>query len=138
MKIFFSILIIFIFIGCKKNATPVNSLSENIDTSAMKIASGTFQNGPYGAVMGNGYLYKNSNGSYSILLDSFNSSNGPALYVYLSKEAMPVNFVEAGKLKSTNGMQVYELPASTDIFSYKYICIHCKDYNHLFGYAQLK
>ena len=139
MRLFYFLITFSLFLGCKKQAaTPENNLTENVDTSAMKIASGVFQNGPYGAVMGNGHLFKNYNGSYSILLDSFTTSNGPALHVYLSKEAMPVNFIDAGNLKSTNGMQVYDLPTSTDILSYKYICIHCKDYNHLFGYAQLK
>ena len=138
MKLFIVLLSVVFFLSCTKQATPAKTLAENVDTSAMKIASGVFQNGPYGTVMGNGFLYKNFNGSYSILLDNFNSSNGPALFVYLSKEATPVNFIEAGKLKSTNGMQVYDLPTSTDILNYKYICIHCKDYNHLFGFAQLK
>lgn len=138
MKLITIMLSMLFFASCVKHATPVNTLAENVDTSATKIASGIFQNGPYGTVMGNGALYKNYNGSYSILLDSFNSSNGPALYVYLSKEATPVNFIDAGKLKSTNGMQVYDLPTNTDVLAYKYICIHCKDYNHLFGFAQIK
>lgn len=139
MKLLLALIAFVLLLSCKKQAgTPENNLAENVDTTAMKIASGVFQNGPFGTVMGNSILYKNFNGSYSILLDSFSSSNGPALYVYLSKEAMPVNFVEVGKLKSTNGMQVYDLPSTTNALVYKYVCIHCKDYNHLFGFAQLK
>jgi hypothetical protein len=51
---------------------------------------------------------------------------------------MPVHFISLGKLKSTNGNQIYAIPGTPDFNEYKYICIHCKEYNHLFGYALLQ
>lgn len=126
------------FAACKKEmAASTMALTEPVDTTAKTVASGMFQNGPYGTVSGKGQVLKNYNGSYAVVLDSFSTNNGPDLYVYLSRQAMPVDFIEAGKLKSTNGRQVYDLSGMPDLSQYKYICIHCKTYNHLFGYAKL-
>ncbi|MGB8193762.1 MAG: DM13 domain-containing protein [Chitinophagaceae bacterium] len=125
--------------SCKKNTdAPTVTLTETVDTTAKLLASGIFQKGPYGTVSGKGELYKNPNGTYAVVLDSFTTTNGPDLYVYLSKQAMPVDFIEAGKLKSTSGRQVYDLDMKPDTAQFKYISIHCKAYNHLFGYALLK
>ncbi len=130
-----------VFAGCSKETlAPTVSLMEMVDnnTAAPVTEGGSFQNGPYGSVMGKARLYKNEDNSYSVALDSFSTTNGPDLYVYLSKQAMPVNFVELGKLKSTNGSQVYNFTTTGDLTDYIYVCIHCKAFNHLFGYALLK
>lgn len=139
MRIIICCLFLLTLFSCKKESeASTTPLNERKDTTAKLVGRGTFQNGPYGTVSGKGGLYKNFDGSYTVALDTLLTSNGPDLYVYLSKEIMPVNFIEAGKLKSTSGNQVYALPANvTDVTGYKYICIHCKAFNHLFGYATL-
>jgi len=71
-------------------------------------------------------------------LENFSSSNGPDLKVYLSKEKQPVNFVNLGSLKSTSGNQLYAIPSSVNVMDYNFALIHCQQYNHLFGFAQLK
>ncbi len=112
-------------------------MTEMPSASAQLVASGRFQDGPYGRVSGLGQVWKTASNTYEVVLDSFQTNNGPDLYVYLSKEMMPVNFIEAGKLKSTNGKQVYPLTNMPDLSQYKYVAIHCKAFNHLFGYASL-
>lgn len=107
------------------------------EQAALKF-SGTFTNGPYGTVMGTAPIFENEDKSLEVKLASFTTTNGPDLYVYLSKEAMPVNFIELGKLKLTNGNQVYAIPGTPDFSQYTYIGIHCKAYNHLFGSALLE
>jgi Electron transfer DM13 len=77
-------------------------------------------------------------GRLSLALQDFMSSNGPDLHVYLSQEEQPVHFIELGKLKSTNGNQLYEIPGQPDFKVYGYVLIHCQQYNHLFGIALLK
>jgi hypothetical protein len=124
--------------ACKKEAAPENLLNDMPSPTAQPMVSGRFQNGPYGMVTGLGQVWKTAANTYEVVLDSFQTNNGPDLYVYLSKEIMPVNFIEAGKLKSTNGRQVYALASIPDLTQYKYVTIHCKTYNHLFGYAQLQ
>ncbi|HNF43870.1 MAG TPA: DM13 domain-containing protein, partial [Ferruginibacter sp.] len=66
------------------------------------------------------------------------SSNGPDLRVYLSREMLPVDFIDLGALKATGGNQVYEIPGTPDLSQYKYALVHCRRYNHLFGWALLQ
>lgn len=122
--------------ACKKELT-TEKLNEAPAMNATQLSSGAFQNGPYGQVNGRGQVWRTPANGYEVVLDNFTTSNGPDLYVYLSKEIMPVNFIEVGKLKSTNGKQVYTLTSMPDLTQYKYIAIHCKAFNHLFGYALL-
>ena len=137
MKFLFFILTITTIISCEKETTtPTNTINEMIDTAAVLKYAGNFLNGPYGTVTGKAEIYKQAN-VYSVKLSNFISSNGPALHVLLSKEAMPINFIDLGILKSTNGNQVYNISSVPNFVDYKYISIHCVDYNHLFGYAVL-
>ena len=139
MRYFIFIFFVLFMSACKKDTDgPTTVLNEMPSAEVISQNVGYFMNGPYGAVSGKAQVLKITEGNYEIVLDSFMSSNGPDLYVYLSKETMPVNFIEAGKLKSTNGRQVYQLSTTADISPYKYVCIHCKAYNHLFGSALIK
>jgi hypothetical protein len=77
-------------------------------------------------------------GRHILLLDSFSVSSGPDLKVYLAKEYPPANFINLGALQRNNGQQFYPIPAGVDFSAYKYVLIHCQQYNHLFGYAALQ
>jgi hypothetical protein len=124
--------------SCKKE-TPTTMLDEMIgDTAAVVKFTGRFENGPYGTVMGTAHILKLHDGKFQLQLKDFNSSNGPDLKVYLSKERMPVNFINLGDLKSTNGNQLYDILNMVDVAEYKYVCVHCKAFNHLFGSALLQ
>ena len=87
--------------------------------------------------MGTANMYE-SVGKYQLELKDFSVTNGPDLHVYLSKEIMPVHFIDLGKLKSTMGNQLYEVPGMPDFTEYKYALIHCQQYNVLFGSSELK
>jgi hypothetical protein len=126
------------FCSCRKDNTPVTDLDETVDTTGTTVQlSGVFMNGPYGTVSGNAKLYK-ENDTFTLQLLNVNISNGPDLHVYISKEVLPVNFIDLGKLKSTMGNQVYVIPGSPDFTQYKYALVHCRQYNHLFGSAPLQ
>jgi hypothetical protein len=125
------------FTSCKKENTPTVALNEMTDTAAVLKYSGDFVSGPYGTVTGKAEIYKTAT-AIEVKLAGFNSSNGPALHVYISKEAMPINFIDLGALKSTTGNQVYAVTGMPDFMQYKYISIHCVDFNHLFGSALLQ
>lgn len=124
--------------SCKKKETqaPTTSLNEMVDTSAMLKHTGSFSSGPYGTTSGTAEIYQQGT-AYLVKLADFSTTNGPALHVYLSKEAMPINYVDLGSLKSINGNQVYNITGMPDFNQYKYISIHCVQYNHLFGSAIL-
>jgi hypothetical protein len=139
MKCLFIILICLttLLFSCKKNNTPAIALNEMIDTAAVLEHSGDFTSGPYGRVSGKAEVYRKET-AIEVKLANFNSSNGPALHVYISKEAMPIHFIDLGALKSITGNQVYSVTGMPDFIEYKYISIHCVDYNHLFGSALLQ
>lgn len=124
-------------VACKKaqDVTPTQ-LVEMPDTSAVLKYSGTFKSGPYGKVTGEARIYKQG-GNYFLQLENFKSSGGPNLHVFLSKEETPSHYKDLGSLKSLGGFQTYEIDESLDNNPYLYICIHCVDYNHLFGSAKL-
>lgn len=137
-------LILFLFVltlvinACIKDNTPEAPVDNPVDTSmAVKSFSGTFGDGPYGLVMGSARIYLQDN-QYILALENFNSSNGPDLHVYISKERLPVNYIDLGRLQSTSGNQQYPLTGDIDFTVYKYALIHCQRYNHLFGSAELK
>jgi len=77
-------------------------------------------------------------GRHLLLLDSFSVSSGPDLKVYLAKEYPPANFINLGALQRNSGSQLYPIPAGIDFSAYRYVLIHCQQYNHLFGYATLQ
>jgi len=123
----------------KRNQTIDTPLNEMIpaDSSGNARYSGNFTNGPYGTVSGSVKLYLQE-GKYILSLEGVGISNGPDLHVYLSKEIQPINFIDLGKLKSTSGNQLYEINNAPDFAVYKYALIHCQQFNHLFGSAELR
>jgi hypothetical protein len=129
----------FFISSCKKEGAlaPTTNLNEMTDTTARLVYNGTFSSGPFGTVSGQAEIYKKGM-SFEVKLANFNATNGPALHVFISKEAMPVNFIDLGSLKSTMGNQIYSVSGMPDFMEYKYISIHCVAFNHLFGSALLK
>ena len=131
-------LILISFSSCKKDLASTTPLQEMVDTSILAVKyNGAFVNGPYGSVSGNVTVYKDSI-NYLVRLVNVLISNGPDLHVYLSKGEQPLDFIDLGKLKSVSGSQVYAVTGDPDFLMYKYVLIHCQQYNHLFGSAQLR
>lgn len=131
---------VLLFASCKKqNETSTTPGTDPIDTLAqITLYTGNFINGPWGTVKGRAIILRSFNGTLSLALDSVTISNGPDLHVYLSKEVQPINFIDLGKLRSTSGNQVYSISGTPDFTQYKYALIHCQQYNHLFGSAELR
>ena len=72
--------------------------------------------------------------TYKLTLENYTISSGPDLKVYLSKSNMPIDFVSLGNL---NVSMVYSIPQSVNLKDYKFVLIHCQQYNHLFAIAEL-
>jgi len=126
-----------IFSSCKKTSDKYINETLNTDTSAVLKYSGDFISGPYGTVAGSAKVYLKT-GNCIVALENFTTGSGPDLKVYISKERIPVNFISLGSLKSTNGNQLYDVAGIPDFTLYKYVLIHCEQYNHLFGSAELR
>jgi hypothetical protein len=136
-KLFWPLFLIAVVLGCVKENTPVTPLDDQPDSTAVQKFSGRFSNGPYGNVSGAAKIYLQNN-QYKLALENVTISNGPDLHVYLSKEILPSNFIDLGQLQSVSGNQLYSIPGSPDFSLYRYALIHCKQYNHLFGSAELR
>jgi hypothetical protein len=133
---FSSALFSLLVLSCTKQNTASIPLDDVPATSAVLKYSGTFQPTAGITITGSAKVYL-ANGQYQLALDSFRVSNGPDLKVYLSKEYPPANFINLGALQSTAGQQLYIIPGQPDFTIYKYALIHCRQFNHLFGIAEL-
>jgi hypothetical protein len=77
-----------------------------------------------------------------VFSDDFSVLPGPALYVYLSAESNPQSAGavmneghEIAKLKSANGVQIYELPEGIDLTDIHSIVVVCKPFKFIFASA---
>lgn len=102
------------------------------DISTLKY-SGSFMPTSGINVNGQAKIYLDNN-QYKLELQNFSISSGPDLKVYLSKSNTPTDFVNLGNLTSST---VYLIPQSVVVSEYKYVLIHCQQYNHLFAVAEL-
>ena len=140
MKAFLTLLITsFLLVSCIRENTSTEDLMEMAPENAILKYSGNFTQGPYwNNVNGKAEIYE-KNGIFTLVFnDSFTINNGPDLYVYVSKEQQPTQFVSLGRLKSVNGGQTYTFTSAINFDDYKYAVVHCQQYNHLFSYALLQ
>lgn len=104
----------------------------NLPESSLKY-QGVFA--PTSGINGSGtvkiYL---ENSHYKLVLENYSISSGPDLKVYLSKSDSPTDFVNLGNLNTST---IYSIPQSVDLKEYKFVLIHCQQYNHLFAVAEL-
>ena len=98
------------------------------------------------ASMGMARLIKNGERWSLVLDEAFSVDAGPQLFVYLSGNTNPSNStelhaggaLELGRLKSTTGVQVYELPAGTDVSGFRSAVIYCKPFRVVFSVASFQ
>jgi hypothetical protein len=114
-------------------------------TPAPLVLSGMFvsggQHGDFAS--GTATVGASSSGSLQLALTHFAASNGPDVYVYLSREASPattaqvMNGYEVGKLTATSGDILYTLPAALNLHEYRSVVVYCRSFSVVFGYANL-
>ena len=132
-RILFILILCLQFIACKKKEKILN---ENFDTnSAILISQSSFSSNAH-TTSGCIKLYS-KNGTKNLVFEGFKTDSGPDLRVYFSKSTNNTDFIEAGKLKATNGNFYYTVDGSVNTVDYKYVLIWCEDYSVLFGNAQL-
>ena len=125
------------------NTTNKELVKEDQGFSASVLKSGTFENINY-MTSGVAYIEEKDGKQYVVLGDDFSTPDGPNLVLYLTKNTgkSTRDDIRAGiellALKSTKGMQVYEIPAGTDLSQYNSITIHCKAFNVPWSFAPLK
>ncbi len=135
---FLGVILWVVLSSCTKDATSSDQINEQVGSSATPVTSAmAFTSANSYTVTGNVRVYQ-KDGKLILALENFNSTNGPDLRVYISKEMQPVNFIELGRLKSVQGNQLYDIPGTPDFDIYKFAVIHCQQFNRVFGYATIK
>lgn len=134
-KIFSLLLILLLLFSCKEQGELTRNSSRDtaISENAVLKYNGTFTPTPGTTVTGRAKIYQIDN-KYDLQLANFSISDGPDLKVYLSKSNTPTEFINLGNLSSA---KIYSIPTQVDFSQYKYLLIHCQQYNHLFAVAQL-
>lgn len=130
--------------------SPVSELMPSSVNASSLLAAGQFQDADK-KHQGSGYakIYglTSTDAEHEALLrlESFSSTNGPALVVYLSKHANPRSaedvlaneYLSLGKLKGNLGNQHYLIPAGTKLEQYPSVVIWCELFGVLFSTAPL-
>ncbi|MEV6608744.1 DM13 domain-containing protein [Kutzneria sp. NPDC051319] len=114
-----------------------------------KLTDGAVQKGTFRTLAhptsGQAEIVKGADGSYTVQLRDFSTSDGPAVHVWLTDKAQDAGdaafggdgHLDLGNLKATNGNEVYAVPAGTDIAQYKSVLVWCERFSVGFGVAGL-
>jgi hypothetical protein len=108
------------------------------------VAAGSFHSGSH-KTEGQAAVYQLGDGKQTLRLTNFETSNGPAVHVYLVAAAdakdnatvKQAGFIDLGGLKGNKGDQNYQLPANTDLRTYRAVTIWCARFGVNFGTAPL-
>jgi hypothetical protein len=85
-----------------------------------------------------------ADGRRFLRLEELRTSNGPDLFVYLSRaaadaprDAFDDDFVSLGRLRANQGNQNYAIPAGVSLDRYRSVVIWCRRFTYAFGAAAL-
>lgn len=135
-KLFLIVVSIFAFASCEKEGALTSSSSGNggvVSNAAVLKYSGVFTSAPNESVSGTANVYLEE-AIYKLRFENYIAS-GPDLKVFLSKTDTKTNgFISLG---SSSSSSVYAIPSGVDLTQYKYVVIHCQQYNVPFGSALL-
>lgn len=97
---------------------------------------------------GRATVYRAQDGTMSLRLTDFSTSNGPDVHVVLAEASDPglknnvpgqaLQSIEVGMLKGNVGDQEYKLPANVDLARYDTVAIYCVRFRAVFGTARLE
>jgi hypothetical protein len=111
--------------------------------SARTLSAGTFRSHEH-ATTGSARVIAAVDGRRYLRFEDFETSNGPALKVYLS--AAPADapgdrfddrFADLGDLKGNIGDQNYAIPSNLRLDDYRSVVVWCKRFSVAFGAAAL-
>jgi hypothetical protein len=95
-------------------------------------------------VTGGATVYELEDGTRTLRLEPFESTNGPDLYVYLTAAdhadddpALDADHVDLGELRGNIGNQNYAIPDDVDLAAYDTVVIWCRRFSSSFGAADL-
>jgi hypothetical protein len=108
------------------------------------VAAGNFASRNRYTVTGTVTVYEIEDGSRTLRLEDFESTNGPDLYVYLTAadhadddEELDRDVVDLGALRGNIGDQNYDIPDDVDLAHHDTVVIWCLRFTSSFGAADL-
>lgn len=122
----------------------VNEQFPTASAASDKLASGQFHSAAH-ETKGTATVFQLADGTKTLRLTDFATSNGPDVHVYLvasgdakdNDTVTKAGFIDVGTLKGNIGDQNYDLPANTDLAKYRAVTIWCKRFGVNFGTAPL-
>ena len=124
------------------SAAPDTSSSPS--TGPTTLARGTFVSQEH-ETSGTATVIELADGSRTLRLEDFSTSNGPDLHVWLSEKKAGGGWfkygsgrlVQLGELKANRGSHNYAIPADADLDGLRSVVIWCKRFHVAFGSAPL-
>jgi hypothetical protein len=96
------------------------------------------------ATSGRAVALELADGRRVLRLEELRTSNGPDLFIYLSRaaadaprDAFDDAFVSLGRLRANRGNQNYAIPAGVSLDRYRSVVIWCRRFTYAFGAAVL-
>lgn len=132
---------VFVIVVCMSctpdDATPELPADDNFDpATAMLLKTGMLEGVNHTATGTVSIFYRD--GRHTVLLDPFESQNGPDLKVYFAKSVDASEYINLGPLKSTTGKQSYNVPTGTNIDAYPFVLIWCEKFTVIFAKSEPK
>lgn len=132
MKNLIFVLLIATFVSCSKE-DDITIENQQQASTAVVTSFGNFTPTSGHSVSGQAKVYTDNN-VRKVVLENFSISSGPDLKVYLSKTNTPNDFINLGNLASNTN---FIIPTGTNLSEYKFVIIHCQQFNKIFAFAQL-
>ena len=125
-------------------AAPDESSPSPSPAGPTELASGTFVSQEH-ETSGTATVIELADGSRTVRLEGFSTSNGPDLHVWLSEKKAGGNWfkygsgrkAQLGELKANQGSHNYAIPADVELDGLRSVVIWCKRFHVAFGSAPL-
>ena len=78
-----------------------------------------------------------TDGQTTVRFEDYDGTNGPDLFIYLTKDLEANEFVSLGRSRGNMGNINYVVPDDVDVGEYKYVMTWCKAFGVLFDYAEI-
>ncbi len=133
-----------LFVNHRVSETPPQSSDHSASDGSTVLALGEFHTVNHKS-KGTATIYRMADGERVLRFTDFETSNGPAVYVYLvaapdatdSKTVSDARTLDLGELKGNIGDQNYKLPADVDLSVFQSVTIWCKRFSVNFATAPL-
>lgn len=124
-------------------AEPTDGTATSAPTGPVELARGTFISREH-ETTGTARILRLADGQQILRLEGFETSNGPALFVYLSQNPadgedglFDDDYLDLGALKGNIGDQNYVIPPEVDPLGYTSVVVWCDRFSVSFGAADI-